>query len=78
MKGPSRLVFTEHAAERATRYGLPFTDVADAILDTHSRRRKNPGAGDWQVRRGRLVVVYNWPDEGDQNAARVVTLWSEE
>jgi mRNA-degrading endonuclease RelE of RelBE toxin-antitoxin system len=78
MKGPTRVVFTEHAAERATRYDLPFTDIAEAILDRHSRRRKNPGHGDWQVRRGRFVVIYNWPDEGDRSTARVVTVWPEE
>jgi hypothetical protein len=78
MEDPCRVVFTAHAAERATRYDLPFTDVAEVILENHSSRRRNPGAGDWQVRRGSLVVVYDWPDEGDQTAARVVTLWSEE
>jgi hypothetical protein len=78
MKGPSRVAFIEHVAGCATRYEVPFMDVADAILQKHSSRRKNPGAGDWQVRRGPLVVVYNWPDEGDQTVARVVTLWPEE
>jgi hypothetical protein len=68
-------VFTDHAAERAQRYGVGFGDVADAVLEEHPRRRKNPGGADWQVRRARLVVVYDWPDRGDETTARVVTLW---
>lgn len=78
MQEPSRIALTEHAAERATRYAVPFSEVADLILGEHSNRRRNPGAGDWLVRRGSLVVIYNWPDAGDPHAARAVTLWREE
>ncbi len=74
MRAPVRVAFSDHAAERAERYGLAYADVADAVLDGHPGRRRNPGAGDWVVRRGSLVVVYNWPDEGDTSTARVVTL----
>lgn len=75
MRQPHRVVLSDHAAERAERYGVPWNQVADAVLEEHRRRRMNPGAADWLVRRGRLVVVYNWPDAGDESAARVVSLW---
>jgi hypothetical protein len=76
--GPHRVAFTDHAAERAARHAVAATDVADVVLEEHPRRRANPGAAGWQVRRGGLVVVYDWPDEDDQTTARVVTLWRAE
>jgi hypothetical protein len=72
---PHRVAFTDHAADRAERYTVPYTAVADAVLDEHPWRRTNPGAADWQVRRGRLVVAYDCPDAGDETTARVVSLW---
>lgn len=78
MPSPSRVVFTEHAADRAARYDIPYVQVSDAIVDKHGQRVRNPGAGEWQIRAGRLVVVYNWPERGDPVSARVVTLWVEE
>lgn len=78
MNQPHLVVFTDHAAERAQRYGVPYGDVADAILEEHPRRTSNPGEADWQVRRGRLVVVYDWPNEDDKATARVVSLWLRE
>jgi hypothetical protein len=71
-------VFTDHAAERAARYGIPYTDIADDVLDEHERRQRNPGAGEWLVRSGRLTVIYNWPDGNDASTARVITMWSGE
>ena len=78
MTGPSRVVLTDHAAERATRYGVPFSEVSDLILELNHLRTSNPGPADWQVRRGRLVVAYSWPDRGDALTARAITLWIEE
>jgi hypothetical protein len=71
-------VFTDHAAERAVRYGISYQNIADAVLDNHDRRQRNPGSGDWFVRQGRLAVIYDWPDGEDATAARVVTAWREE
>jgi hypothetical protein len=76
--GPVRVAFTDHAAERAQRYGVSYVDIADVLIGENRRRRPNAGSGDWVVRRRALVVVYNWPDRGDPLTARVVTLWSEE
>jgi hypothetical protein len=75
VKRPHRVEFTDHAAERAERYAVPYSEVADAVLEEHHRRRSNPGAAEWQIQRGRLVVVYDWPTEGDETTARVVSLW---
>jgi hypothetical protein len=72
---PHRVAFTDHAAERAERYGVSRGDIADAVLEHHPQRRRNPGPADWRVARGRLVVVYDWPDGDDDTTARVVTLW---
>jgi hypothetical protein len=77
MQGPVRVFFSDHAAERARQFGFSETDIGDAILDGHDERRRNQGSGDWVVTCGRLLVVYNWPDDDDQTAARVVTVWSE-
>jgi hypothetical protein len=78
MDAPVRVSFSEHAAERASKYDLPYTDVADAVLEQHGKRRRNPGSADWLVISRRLVVAYNWPHKGDQMTAHVVTLWIEE
>ena len=73
--GPHRVAFTDHAAERAARYAVAAAEIADVVLEEHSRRRSNPGAADWQVRGRGLVVVYDWPDAGDETTARVVSMW---
>jgi hypothetical protein len=77
VQAPIRVLFSDHAVERAGQYGISETDIGDAILDGHGERRRNPGAGDWFVTRGRLAVIYNWPDGHDETAARVVTVWWE-
>jgi hypothetical protein len=69
------VAFTDHAAERAARYALPAIEVADVVLEEHSYRKANPGAADWRVRRGVLVVLYDWPDGDDETTACVVTMW---
>jgi hypothetical protein len=77
MRAPVRVFFSDHAVERARQYGISETDIGDAILDGHEESRRNQGSGDWFVTRGRLAVIYNWPDGDDHTAARVVTLWWE-
>jgi hypothetical protein len=77
MRGPVRVLFSDHAVERARLYGVSEIDIGDAILDRHGERGRNQGSGDWCVTRGRLVVIYNWPDGDDQTAARVITVWWE-
>jgi hypothetical protein len=49
--------------------------VAEIVLENHPVRRRNPGPADWLVEGGRLMIAYNWPDQGDATIARVVTLW---
>ena len=78
VRAPVRVVFTDHAAERAVRYGISYQNIADAVLDNHDSRQRNPGSGDWFVRQGRLAIIYDWPDSEDATAARVVTVWREE
>ena len=78
MTVPIRVRFTDHAAERAHRYTVPRTDVADAVLTGHHHRHRNTGAGDWLVQAGGLAVVYDWPDHDDDTTARVITLSLEE
>jgi hypothetical protein len=73
-----RVVFTDHAVQRASLYGIAYQGIADAILDEHERRQRNPGSGDWLLRRGALVVVYDWPDGEDAATARVITVWTQE
>jgi hypothetical protein len=75
---PHRVAFADHAAERAQQYAVPYNEVSDVVLEEHPRRRSNPGEADWQVQRGRLVVVYDWPDANDEVTARVASLWFRE
>ena len=75
MRQPHRVVFTDHAVDRAERYGITYSEASDVVLDGHARRLRNPGAAEWQVRGRGLVVVYDWPDAGDDATARVVSLW---
>lgn len=75
MTGPSRVVFTVHAEQKARRLGITASDLAEAVLANHIRRRRNPGAADWLVVTGGRVVVYNWPDGDDATRALVVSFW---
>lgn len=75
VSGPSRADFSDHAAERADQYDVPYEEAADADLEGHSSRRRNAGRANWQVQRGRLVVVYDWPVQGDPTLARIRSLW---
>lgn len=75
MRRPHRVAFTDHAVDRADRYGVTQAEASDVVLEGHPRRVRNPGDADWQIRRGRLVVVYDWPDAGDDATARIVSLW---
>lgn len=77
MTGPSRVIFTRHAEQKARRLGITASDLAEAVLANHIRRRRNPAAADWQVVAGGQVVVYNWPDGDDATRARVVSFWPE-
>lgn len=72
---PSLIEWTLHARAKAERERFVPTDVEDAILREHERRERNPGRADWLLAVGRLVIVYDWPVEGDGVRARVISLW---
>jgi hypothetical protein len=74
VRAPIRVVFSDHAAERATRHGIAYREIHEVVLDEHLHRRRNPGSGDWRLRRRDPVVVYDWPDGGDPATARVITV----
>lgn len=73
-RGPSTVVWSDHALAKAQLLGLSTTDVEDAVLNQHEQRSRNSKAADWLVRSGRLVVAYNYP-EGDEQTALIVTVW---
>jgi hypothetical protein len=75
VSGPSRADFTDHAAERADQYDVPYEEAVDAVLEEHSSRQRNAGRANWRVRRGRLVVVYDWPVSGDSTLALIRSIW---
>ncbi len=75
MTRPSRVVFSEHAVAQITRRGMTIERVADVVLGNHPRRVRNPSSADWIVRSSGIVAAYNWPDEGDETTAYVVTAW---
>jgi hypothetical protein len=75
VNGPSRVVFTAHAARRAQKRGIDLLAVADLVVEHHTRRRRNPREADWLIRTRRLVIAYNWPDRDDRTTAVVVSMW---
>jgi len=46
-----------------------------SLLAGHGRRSRNRGAAEWRLTVGRLVLVYDYPDQGDPATACIVTLW---
>jgi hypothetical protein len=72
---PIRFAWTEHALVKAEMLGLSRLDSEQWIIDGHAVRTRNDGAGDWQVTVGRIVIVYNHPDDGELLCARIVTVW---
>ena len=74
-RNPVIVEWTAHAHVRADRLGVARSDIEHAIVEGHRRRRSNPRAADWLLNVGRLTVAYNHPDDGDELAARVVTVW---
>ncbi len=77
MTPPSRVAFSEHAIEQLARRGLSAEQVADAVLNSHDRRRRNPRSADWLLRARGVVAAYNWPDGDDVATAYVVSVWPE-
>lgn len=73
--GPSIVVWTEHAFDKAQREGWVPTDVEVALLEQHARRRVNTDDADWILEVGRLAMAYDWPAAGDTAYARIVTVW---
>ncbi len=72
---PRTVRWTDHALAKADLLAIARADVEQVVLDGHHTRRANTGAADWLVRSGRLVVAYNHPDQDDDMAALIVTLW---
>jgi hypothetical protein len=72
---PSIVRWTDHALTKADFLDIARANVEDAVLDHFAARMRNGGAGDWKLVRDRMVVIFNHPDEGEDIAARVVTLW---
>jgi hypothetical protein len=72
---PSLIEWTEHARVKAERERFVLTDIEDAVLGHHEHRARNPRQADWVLRVGRLVVVYDWPANGDAVRARVISVW---
>ena len=72
--GPHLVRWTNHALVKAGMLGLPRADVEDALIQHHNARQRNEGAAAWRVAVGRLVIVYDYPDQDDPSTARIVTL----
>ena len=75
MPAPSSVRWTDHALVKAQILRVPRADVERAVLEGHAGRRRNVGAAEWRIGSGRLVVLYDHPDDGDPTTARIVTLW---
>jgi hypothetical protein len=72
---PTSVRWTNHALDKAGQLGFSRHDVEAALLDGHHERMRNKGSAAWQIATGRLVIIYEYPDDEDVFAARVVTIW---
>jgi len=72
---PKFVRLSHHAIVKAEALGFAPSDLEDAILAEHRRRRRNTGAADWLITVGSFAIAYNHPDRGDELAAFVVTIW---
>jgi hypothetical protein len=73
---PHLVRLTDHAAWRAGRRGIGPDEVESIVLEEHGRGRADrAGAAAWRVDRGRIVVLYDWPVDGDEATALVRTVW---
>jgi len=75
-----RFIWTLHAEDRAVERGLSHLDVEEVVSDGHRARQTNKGLGDWRVYGTRsdgqsFAVVYDQPVLGDDELARIVTIW---
>jgi hypothetical protein len=71
-----RVKWTIHAEERLPQRELTRALVERAVRELHPLRGANYGAAEWRVDAGRFVVVYDYPDGGDLDAVRIVSVWS--
>lgn len=67
--------WTAHAWARAETLAVPRSEIEDALMEGHRRRRTNPREADWLLDVGRYTVAYNHPHEADESVALVVTVW---
>jgi hypothetical protein len=72
-----RFVWTKHAEDRLRERNLTKDLVERAIREGHPMRETNDGEADWLVDTGRFAVVYDHPDWGDVDAARIVSVWTD-
>jgi hypothetical protein len=75
MAAPRWIRLTPHAQIQAERRRIALEAIERAVISGHSKRRRNPGPADWRAEVGGIVVLYDWPLEGDRNAALVRSLW---
>jgi Domain of unknown function (DUF4258) len=76
-----RFIWTDHAAKRLSQRGLARAEVERAIRDGHEAREANRGEADWRIHGTRadgrdFAVIYDCPMGSDENAARIVSVWT--
>ena len=76
-----RFIWTDHAEQRLSERGLARVEVERAIDDGHEAREANHGEADWRIYGTRadgqdFAVIYDCPVGGDENAARIVSVWT--
>jgi hypothetical protein len=72
---PISVRWTLHALDKAQKLGFARQNVEAALLSGHRERRRNVGRARWRVAAGRLVIVYEHPDDDDPLVACIVTVW---
>lgn len=74
---PARVAFTRHAERRALERRLDLRDVAEVaevVLSHHDQRRRKSRQGRLDRSCRGVAIAYNWPDDGDETTALVISM----
>ena len=74
-RGPTIVMLDEYCIRRASLRGIALHDAVAIVLEGHARRRRNRGSADWRVADRGIVVLYDWPCDGDVSTACIRTVW---
>jgi hypothetical protein len=75
MSSPTRARFGDHARRPIPQRRLSRDQVEAVVIPGHDQRTRNSGRADWRLRHRGIVVLYDWPDDGDPTSVLVRSAW---